>query len=127
MKYFFIIFITLFSSPAFAEEKECDSFDTEFKMYDCIVSEHKEKEKLMMKTYKQALFELQERKAHQRKKILIDSQQHWLSYRETSCMAESYDVTDQQDRPLLLRLCHMRLAERRTEDIQEHFKTWIKN
>ena len=128
MKYFLFILFFVFSPPAIAEDSKCGSIDTEFQMYDCLASHYEESEKKLRATYNQALYRIDKagKKKEKLKKLLEDSQQNWISYRETACMAETFDIDDEQKSPLMMRLCYMRLADRRTEDIKNHFKTWEK-
>ena len=81
----------------------------------------------MMKTYQQALFQISEEGDEKKEKLFIDSQQNWVAFRETACLSETYDIEDEKQQPLMLRLCYMRHSERRTADIQEFYKTWEKD
>ena len=125
MKYLILIPFLLLSFPVLAEEEDaCASIDTEFEMYDCLSKHYEETEQRMMATYKQALFQIDKAGKEKQKEIFMDSQQNWVAYRETTCLAETYDIIDEKEQPLMLRLCYMRIAEQRTEDIQKNFKTW---
>lgn len=139
---FLILFLSflIISFPAIAQEDSsresdpCERTDTEFGMYDCINTQYTDIENLLIKTYKQAVFRLKNdaRKARNRdgkeieKRIdlLETSHKNWMEYRETACMAETFNEKEETKQYMKMRLCYMRISQRRLEDIQNFYELW---
>ncbi|MEM6811099.1 MAG: lysozyme inhibitor LprI family protein [Pseudomonadota bacterium] len=140
MRYLFLLTLFLiipnaYASETGASEDPCQNIDTEFGMYDCISAQYKDAEKHLMSVYNQALFRLQKdtkglrqseiEDIEKRIEIFEKSQESWIKYRETTCMAETYNETEETRQFMKMRLCYLRLAERRTDDIEGHYELWF--
>lgn len=123
------LFHGLSGSPAFAQETDCKSPQTQLAMNICAQRDFEAADATLNTEYAKAreyMKSIDGNLSSQDKgaaKALLDAQRAWITYRDLACAADGFVVKGGSMEPMVFSECKTRLTRQRIEDLRQ-LRAW---
>lgn len=119
------LFLGASGPPAFAQETDCNSPQTQLAMNICAGKDFEAADATLNTEYAKAreyMKSIDGNLSSENKgaaKALLDAQRAWITYRDLACTAEGYVVKGGSMEPMVFSECKTRLTQQRIEDLRQ--------